>query len=276
MAVYRETDGHIVREYALEIGDLVRKQTERALLEIVPTKSYGRAVFLDNQLQLTEADEYVYHEMLVHPCFTFATKRWNICILGGGDGCAVREVLKWPEVKSVDLIDWDKELTELFQVEYGDINGFALQDPRVQIENTDLRTLYKEQRSYDCILMDLIDLDPTVDEQRELWRDAIRLLKAWTVPGGAFVINLGGITPWETTTAAWTKETVEKELSWTVRLSKVFVPSFGREWCFLLATTNELPCAEELPSSLRYASDETIAQAFTWSPDYLQRLNPSS
>jgi len=268
MAVYRETDGFVVREYELGDGDLVRKQTERALLEIVPTKAFGRAIFLDNQLQLTEVDEYIYHEMLVHPCLSHARRRERICILGGGDGCAAREVLKWPDVKRVDLIDWDKEVTELFQSDYADFNAFALHDPRLQIETADLRELVGEDRSYDCILMDLIDLDPAVPYQRTLWFDAIRLLKRWIRPGGALVINLGGITPWQKEAVLFARQTLSEEMECRIRLYKVFVPSFGRDWCFALVSSNEVPCTMELPSPLQYACERTFGQAFTWSPDY--------
>ena len=92
MAVYRENDGFLVREYELTHSAIVQKQTKKAFLEIVPTKEYGTALFLDGELQLTEKDEYIYHESLVHPCLMTAITRKKVCILGGGDGCAAREV----------------------------------------------------------------------------------------------------------------------------------------------------------------------------------------
>jgi spermidine synthase len=63
MAVYKERDGDLVREYALQEGKPIwKKRTQRAMVEVVPTKSYGTALFIDNELQLTEKDEYIYHE----------------------------------------------------------------------------------------------------------------------------------------------------------------------------------------------------------------------
>lgn len=273
MAFYREVDGDIVRDYALERCELLHIQTDRACLEVVPTRAFGRVLFLDNQMQLAERDEYIYHEMLVHPCLSLCQTRRTVCILGGGDGCAAREVLRWPDVDSVTVIDWDKDLTDLFRFVLSDINKDSFRNPRVHIENEDIFALGKQMRSYDCILVDLIDLDYEQPEQADLFFAALHLVKQWCVESGSFVFNLGGILPWETARIQWALQTARSNLSMSLQVYKVFVPSFAREWCFLIGSNTKEP-SSEFPEGLRYASPELFASACRWSKPWpLPELN---
>jgi spermidine synthase len=275
MAVYRETDGSIVREYTLEHGSsLFQKQSEKALLEIVQTKEYGTAFFVDGELQLTEKDEYIYHESLVHPCLMTAASRKKVCILGGGDGCAAREVLKWSDVEHVNIIDWDTDVTELFKHRYSFLNGWSLDDSHVTIENKNIQDLLHEDRTYDCILIDL--LDPK-DTQIDLWYDILFLAKHWTTPTGSLVINAGGISPWQVDMVNWLLQMIESKTECKRVLYKAFVPSFGREWCFILASKGAVSSLVHapLPSNLKYfnATAWNHIYTHTWTKDYFLYKN---
>lgn len=274
MAVYRETDGGIVREYALSSDQIFRKQTEKALVEIVPTVEYGTALFIDGELQFTEKDEYMYHESLVHPCLTNASQRKKVCILGGGDGCAAREVFKWPDVERLDIIDWDKDVTDLFQHRYAHLNNWSLDDPRVYIENKNIQELLHEDRSYDCILVDL--LDPK-DTQIDLWYDILFLTKHWLTATGSLVINAGGITPWQVDMVNWLLQMIESKTGFQRVLYKTFVPSFGREWCFVLASKGDRPSKTlaALPPNLKYIDGTSWDHIYThtWTKDYFLYKN---
>jgi len=253
MAVYRETDGAIVREYKLQVGIPVHQiQSPHALIELVPTKEYGLSLFLDNELQFAEYDEHIYHELLVHPCLAFSKQRGRICIIGGGDGFAAREVFRWPSIDRVDLIDWDAEMTRLFQTEYSHLNSKSLQDPRVFIENKSIQDCIHDHRAYDCILVDLLDPDFSKENQLDLWYDVLFLIKQWIQPGGCCVVNLGGILPWDSDTVVQMMSLLTKRLGLPLTLYKVFVPSFGREWCFALMGPEDSTTLPPLPSSLRY------------------------
>ncbi|MCG8565209.1 MAG: spermidine synthase, partial [Desulfobacterales bacterium] len=91
-------------------------------------------LFLNGNLQLNSLDEARYHEPLVHPVMNLVPQRKNILILGGGDGCALREVLKYPDVENVTLVDLDPAMTQLAATHplLTQINGNAFQDPRVK------------------------------------------------------------------------------------------------------------------------------------------------
>jgi spermidine synthase len=70
-------------------------------------------LYLDKQLQFSSLDERFYHEALVHPAMTMSPSRRHVLILGGGDGLAVREVLKYQDVKTVDLVELDPKIIQL-------------------------------------------------------------------------------------------------------------------------------------------------------------------
>ena len=83
---------------------------------IVLTKLEGRLrLFLNSHLQFSSRDEYRYHEALVHPGLAAVAAPRRVLVLGGGDGLAVREILKYPGVESITLVDLDPEMTELFR-----------------------------------------------------------------------------------------------------------------------------------------------------------------
>src|SRR5205085_9779478 len=80
--------------------------------------THGRAsfqLFLDGNLQFSSADEYRYHEALVHPALAAADRRENVLVLGGGDGLAMRETLKHRDVERITLVDLDPAMTDLAQ-----------------------------------------------------------------------------------------------------------------------------------------------------------------
>lgn len=89
--------------------------------------------YINGHLQFNEADEHIYHENLVHPAMHLAERREKILILGGGDGLALREVLKYPEVRAVTLVDLDPMMTRLATTDPDLIrlNGGSMNDPRV-------------------------------------------------------------------------------------------------------------------------------------------------
>jgi spermidine synthase len=262
MAVYRETDGAVVREYKVQLGvPLQQIQSKHALIEFIPTQEYGLCLFLDNELQFAEYDEYIYHEMLVHPCLAFSANQTNVCIVGGGDGCAAREVFRWPCVDRIDLIDWDEDMTDLFQNQYSFLNKQSLLDPRIHIEHKSIQDCVHEIRSYDCILVDLLDPDFSKENQLDLWYDVLFLIKQWRKPGGTCVVNLGGILPWKTDTVDQMVSLLSTRVGLPVHVYKVFVPSFAREWCFALIGPTDPMTLPSLPPGLQYLTPQTWRNA---------------
>lgn len=271
---YREKDNFLYREYSLiPEGRILNFQTNKASVDIVETHEYGTMFFLDNVLQCSTADEYIYHEFLVHVPMAYADKPSSICILGGGDGCAAREVLKWNEVQTIDLYDWDSDLVDYFRGEGTLWNRGSLRDPKVVYYPTDISTLFQaplpESKQYDVILVDL--LDPDYSDLREstgFWNQLLYMVSRWRTKGGSIVINAGGVTSWQTECVGMLNElckTMFPDLS--ILPYKVFVPSFGREWAFLLIVEPNRDC-NEFPHLLRRLNETTFRKSLVWEPDF--------
>ena len=117
-------------------------------------------LFLNSHLQFSSRDEYRYHEALVHPGLAALPGAHRVLVLGGGDGLAVREILKYPSVQSITLVDLDPEMTHLFSTHpvMSALNQHSLTNPRVHVINTDaFRWLDTNTEQYDFIVADFPD-----------------------------------------------------------------------------------------------------------------------
>lgn len=147
-------------------------------LAVVETADFGRALILDGIVQITQADEFIYHEMIAHvPLFTHPDPQ-EVLIIGGGDGATVREVLKHNPSR-VDLVEIDPQViaaSRRFLPEVGE----SLADPRVQIIVADgLQYVKQTKQKYDIVLIDSSDpIGPATGLfGREFYQDAYQVLK---------------------------------------------------------------------------------------------------
>ncbi len=270
--IYREKDNTMYREYEL-LPDAVGVSflTAKAKVDIIETKEYGTMFFLDGVLQAAIADEYIYHEFLVHVPMSYSTYTQDICILGGGDGCAAREILKWKDVKSIDLYDWDTQLVSYFR-ENGKVwNQESLKHPKLFYTPADVTNLFKntETERYDVIIIDLLDPEyKDLQGEQSFWINLLNLASRWRKRGGSIVINAGGISPWQTGCFILLKQFCKNLFpDQYVIPYKVFVPSFGREWAFLMIVEKSSKC-KGFPSFLRRLNEATFRSSYSWEPDF--------
>lgn len=242
---------------------------QSAYQRIVVTAGRGSfQLFLDGNLQFSSADEYRYHEALVHPAMAAAARRREVLVLGGGDGLAVREILRHPDVGRVTLVDLDPAMTTL-AVDVPlvrRLNGGALLDPRVEVVNDDamawLAGLPAERR-YDVVVVDFPD--PNSFSLGKLYTTRFyRLLAAHLAPDGAAAIQ--STSPLLARTSFWCIARTLEAAGLAVRPYHVAVPSFG-EWGFMLVRSApfELPAAV-LPG-LRSLDAATLPGLFVFGPD---------
>src|SRR6266513_1406394 len=114
-------------------------------------------LFLNAHLQFSSRDEYRYHEALVHPGLASLAGARRVLVLGGGDGLAVREILKYPTVESITLVDLDPDMTRLFSthVYLSTLNQHSLTNPRVHVINADaFPWLEQNKGSFDFVVVD--------------------------------------------------------------------------------------------------------------------------
>ena len=146
-------------------------------------------LYLDSNEQFSSYDEERYHEPLVHPAMQLAASRRDVLVLGGGDGLAIREILKYPDVRTITLVDLDPAMTRLASTHevFTRLNGNSLRDPRVRIVNQDAgRFLAESDRLYDVIVIDLPD-PKTVDLARLYTRQFYFLARRHLSAGGTMV-----------------------------------------------------------------------------------------
>ena len=147
-------------------------------------------LYLDGHTQFSSFDEERYHEPLVHPAMLASAARRRILILGGGDGLALREVLRYPDVSAVTLVDIDPAMTTLGRTHdvLVDLNEGAFSDPRVSVENEDGYTFLRDSgdRFWDVMLVDLPD-PRTIDLARLYGLEFYRLARRHLSPGGVIV-----------------------------------------------------------------------------------------
>lgn len=117
-------------------------------------------LYINGNQQLSSLDEEMYHEPLVHPAMSLHPRVKDVLVLGGGDGCAVREILQYPSVENITLVDLDPAMTELGMNHpvLQEMNKGALQNEKVQIVNEDaFHFLENTRQFYDVVIIDLPD-----------------------------------------------------------------------------------------------------------------------
>jgi spermidine synthase len=137
---------------------LAQAKTTFQDVEIVETRGFGRALFLDGQPQSAVADEFVYHEALVHPALVAHPASRRVLIAGGGEGATLREVLRHPGVERAVMVDIDGELVDLCREHLAEMHQGAFDDPRAEVVIGDaLAYLREHDERFDAIIIDLTD-----------------------------------------------------------------------------------------------------------------------
>lgn len=222
-------------------------------------------LFLNGHLQFSSRDEYRYHEALVHPGLAALPDARRVLVLGGGDGLAVREILRYPGAQ-VTLVDLDPEMTRLFSThrELVRLNAGALASPRVRVVNQDaFRWLDETRESFDFVVVDLPD--PSNYGVGKLYTTAFyRLLSHHLNRGGMVVVQ--STSPLFARSAFWSIELTLREAGLRTWPYHLYVPSFG-EWGFVLAGRGEYTPPGRLPVGLRYLTPGTVPSLFEFPAD---------
>jgi spermidine synthase len=157
--------GHLTTfaEAHLYADDIVHAETTPYQRIVVTRWRDDLRLFLNNNLQFSSHDEYRYHEALVHPGLASLPGAKRVLVLGGGDGLAVREILKYPKVESVTLVDLDPAMTELFATAPAlvALNEGALKSERVKVVNADALQWLEESRSISTSSSSTFPIRPT-------------------------------------------------------------------------------------------------------------------
>jgi spermidine synthase len=164
---------------------LVEEQTQYQKLVICTNKYFGKILLLDDRVMFSEKDEFIYHEMITHmPLCTHANSK-KVLVIGGGDGGAVREVLKHAEIEEVVLCEIDERVVELCKEHFPAI-AYGLDDSRVEVVYRDgFKYLQEKQNYFDLIITD--STDPIGPAENLFKENYFKVVKKALKPDGIMV-----------------------------------------------------------------------------------------
>ena len=212
-------------------------------------------LFINGNQQLSTVDEVMYHEPLVHPAMQLAVRPQSVLVLGGGDGCAVREVLKYSSVQAVTVVDLDPAMTELGKSHpvLVSLNEGSLTDERVHIVNQDAFTFAEQTADYyDVIIIDLPD-PKSADLSRLYTREFYQLLARHLRPHGVLITQAGS--PYFATRAFQCIDRTLQQAGFRTQPLHNQIVTMG-EWGWILGIKEENPIP--LKETLQRMSFEAI------------------
>ena len=236
--------------------------------KIVVTATKGRVqLYINGAIQFDTIDEYRYHESLVHPVMLSTRVHENVLIVGGGDGMAIREVLKYKDVKKITLVDLDPAMTKLFKENptLSELNDHSYSNPKVTVVNQDAWKFIEQSNVlYDVIIIDLPDPN-NISLSRLYSQTFYTIVKKQLSKGGAMVTQASS--PIYTRKAFWS---IEKSIS-SVGLKTLpyhtYIPSFG-EWGFVLASRfKSKPNGDRVAKGLKYINSRVLEKMTLFPPD---------
>jgi spermidine synthase len=227
----------------------------------------GFQLFLNGNLQFSSTDEYRYHEALVHPAMLLANNPKRVLVLGGGDGLALREILKYPSVEHVTLVDLDPAMTKLsnsFPL-LAKLNQNSFNDPRVEVINEDA-FIWVEKTSeplYDAAIVDFPD--PNTFALGKLYTTRFyRLLKSRLTETAG--VSVQSTSPMFARNSYWCIIRTLEAAGFIVRPYYTAVPSFGL-WGYALARATPFEVPRNPPPGLKFLDEQSLAAMFTFSKD---------
>ena len=236
--------------------------------KLILTSQKGRIQFyINGAVQFDSIDEHRYHESLVHPVMNTAQAHEKVLIIGGGDGMALREVLKYQSIGSVTLVDLDPAITKLFKEHkvLSKLNNYAYENDKVTVVNQDAWKFIENNKDlYDVIIIDLPD--PNNISLGRLYSETFyRLLSSHLSKAGAMVTQ--STSPMFSHKAFWCIEKTIDESNLYTLPYHTYIPSFG-EWGFVLAAHTKIHMRKlDKKLKLHYLNDEVINQMQLFPPD---------
>jgi len=233
---------------------------------VVTSSKAGVRLFLNGNLQFHSRDEYRYHEALVHPALAAHGAPRDVLVLGGGDGMAVREVLRHASVERITLVELDPNITRLFteQPLLRRLNADALHSPKLRIVNADAFSwLEQGTEQFDAIVVDFPD--PSNFSLGKLYTTSFYTLLDQHLRASGYAV-VQTTSPLIARKSFWTVVSSIEAAGLTATPYHAHVPSFG-EWGFVIASHRPWAWPTALPAGLRFLGLEGLPALFQFPPD---------
>ncbi|MFN4182147.1 MAG: polyamine aminopropyltransferase [bacterium] len=221
---------------------------------------WGRVLVLDGAVQLSEGDEFFYHESLVHPVMTLHPCPKKILVIGGGDGGSLREILRYP-VEQVHLVELDEWVVLASRKYLSSVHQNSFNHPKVRIIIEEgMLFLQHSKEIYDVIILDLPD--PVGSAEKLSGREFFHLVRTHLNPDGFVALQAGSPLIRREFFERWKSAVQDTFSHFLLYLSPV--PTFpGGLWAFLLACPQKISSKPyRAPPSTKYWREELLPSSF--------------
>jgi spermidine synthase len=224
------------------VRTIVAARTKFQQMEIMETASYGKCLVLDGRIQSSQADEFIYHEALVHPgLLAFDGEPRRALVIGGGEGATLREILKCPTITRAVMVDIDEEVVALCRQHLPEMHRGAFDDPRTELRHEDARA-YLEQTDerFDLVVVDLVEPLEEGPACRLFTREFYTLVRDRLTPPGVMTMQAGMTKVNELLFYTAVNRTLEQVFP-VVAGYQAFISCFGTPWGFIVASKGRDP-----------------------------------
>lgn len=239
---------------------------------------FGLTLILDGKVQSSILDEFIYHELLVHPALLAHPDPKKVLLIGGGEGATLREILRHP-VEKVVMVDIDEEVVEICKKYMKEMHQGSFDDPRAELVIEDGRKFLKEREDiWDVIIVDVTDPIEGGPSKLLYTKEFYEIVHRRLSPEGVFVTQSSGMYVYPDTFATIYR-TIKEEFKY-VRATEAFVPVYMANWSFVIASDSVDPAEisgevakkrgeERGLSGLKFFKPERYP-AYFWLPPFIE------
>jgi len=228
-------NNNLLQLHAID-GVLFSGKTKFQKMEILHSPAYGKILTLDNKIQSSEVDEFIYHEALVHPPMLAHPKPERVFIAGGGEGATLRELLAYKTVKKAVMVDIDRGVIDISKKYLPEYHAGAFDDPRAKVHYADARKFLAESKEkYDVITIDLPEPVEEGPAYLLYTKEFYQIVQDKLTANGLISVQAGCASYLELLNLKSVKKTLESMFP-IVNVYQADIPSFGGAWGFCIGS----------------------------------------
>ena len=236
---------------------LAYQKTAYQEMYIVETGAYGKGLVLDGKWQSCTGDEFIYHEVLVHPAAIAHQNPRTALVLGGGEGATIRELLRWKTIEKVMMIDIDGEVVAACKKHLPEMHQGAFDDPRVELVIGDaLQVLDTTEKTWDIIISDLSDPIEEGPSFALFTKEYFAKLKKVLEPNGYVVIQAGPVSAPEIKYHARLINTLKTVFTHVAPMTAI-TSAYGAAWGFALCSDKPIDTLPDIQKVDRLLGEKT-------------------
>jgi spermidine synthase len=229
------------------------------------THAYGKVLILDGRIQSSQAEDFIYHEALVHPGMVASARAPESgLVIGGGEGATLREILRYPSVRRAVMVDIDGEVVDLCKKYLPEMHQGAFEDGRSELRHEDARAyLDKSSERFDFITIDLVEPLEQGPACLLFTKEFYTLVRDRLTPGGALTLQAGMTKLGELDFFTSIHRTL-REVFPVVAAYQTFISCFGTPWGFITATKQVDPLRQDAATVDRLIAERINAPLAYW------------